>query len=266
MSAYYPPGHPYHKPKHNNNWWLNSSSLGNTSSVGTLFSDSANSQDRNWKNRKVWTSLSRGSDNEARGVRRGWSTSSSESGSSSRGGWINPCPSTEVSSSSSGEDSRGAISRTSPGDQRPVTQQSIQTERIQRAASEIRAWGVSAHNSFRAQEPNRPQPQELDRLTARHWTRLGLQERQPGSAPLLRPALFEPPPFNPAHSPVPPPAPTTGVFGGSAFQALGAPGRSASPAPRGVFGGSALQALGAPGSASPAPWDLGAVPRRRRDY
>ena len=178
MSGYFPPGHPYHKPEQSNNWWLNTSrggnssdsSLGTTSSCGTLFSDSANSQDHNWRNGKVWTSLSMGSDNVARGVRRGWSTSSSESGSSARGGWINPCPSTEVSSSSSGEDSRGASSRASPGDQRPDTRQSVQTERVQRAASEIRALGVSVHNSFRAQEPNRPQPQELDRLTSRHWT------------------------------------------------------------------------------------------------
>ena len=299
MATYYPPGHPYHRPEHDNTWWLNtsrgsnssdSSSLGNTSSVGTLFSDSANSQDRNWKNGKVWTAVARGSDN---GIRRGWSTSSSESCSSSRGGWINPCPSTEISSSSSGEDSRGASSRPSPGDQRPVTRQSVQTERVQRVANDIRAWGISTHNSLRAQEPNQPQPQDLDRLTARHWTRLGLQERQPGSAPVLRPPRFEPPPFNPAHSPVQPPAYTpgytAGVFGGSAFQALGSTGGSASPAPRGAFGGSAFQALGSPGStspaphgvfggsafqalgspegsASPAPRDLGAVPRRRRDY
>ena len=256
MSGYFPPGHPYHKPEQSNNWWLNTSrggnssdsSLGTTSSCGTLFSDSANSQDHNWRNGKVWTSLSVGSDNEARGVRRGWSTSSSESGSSTRGGWINPCPSTEVSSSSSREDSRGASSRASPGDQQPVTRQSVQTERVQRAASEIRAWGISVHNSFRAQEPNQPQPQELDRLTSRHWTRLGLQERQPGSAPVLRTPRFEPPRFDPAPRQAPPPAPTpgrqTGVFGGPAFVPLGAPGGSASPAPR----------------------DLGAVPRRRRDY
>ena len=300
MSNYYPPGHPYHRPEHDNMWWLNtsrgsnssdSSSLGNTSSVGTLFSDSANSQDRNWKNGKVWTAVARDSNN---GIRRGWSTSSSESCSSSRGGWINPCPSTGISSSSSGEDSRGASSRPSPGDQRPATRQSVQTDRVQRVANDIRAWGISTHNSLQAQEPNRPQPQDLDQLTARHWTWLGLQDRQPGSAPVLRPARFDPPPFNPAHSPVQPaaytPGQTAGVFGGSAFQALGAQGgsgspaprgtfggaaafqslgppASASPAPRGVFGGSAFQALGPPeGSASPAPRDLGVVPRRWRDY
>ena len=36
------------------------------------------------------------------------------------------------------------------------------------------------HNSLRAQELNQPQPKDLDRLTARHWTQLGLQEIQPG--------------------------------------------------------------------------------------
>ena len=40
------------------------SSVGTLSSCGTLFSDSGNSQDRNWKNGRVWTSLSVGSDND----------------------------------------------------------------------------------------------------------------------------------------------------------------------------------------------------------
>ena len=252
--SYHPPGHPFHRPEHASQWWLNtsggshssdSSSLGNTSSVGTLFSDSANSQDRNWKNGKVWTSVARDSTNC---IRRGWSTSSSESCSSARGGWVNPCPSAETSSHSSGEDSRGATSRPSPSVLRPVTRQSLQTDRVQRVASDIRAWGISTHNSLRAQEPNRPQPQDLDRLTACHWTRLGLQDRQPGSPPVLRTARFDPPPFSPAHSPVRPaayiPGRAAGVFGGSAFRALDAQGGSSSPTPRGIFGGSAFQALG----------------------
>ena len=45
-------------------------------------------------------------------------------------------------------------------------------------------------------------------MTSRHWTRLGLQERQPGSAPVLRTPRFEPPRFDPAPRQAPPPAPT----------------------------------------------------------
>ena len=137
-SSFYPPGHPFHQPEHASQWWLNtsggshssdSSSLGNNSSVGTLFSDSANSQDRNWRNGKVWTSVARDSTNC---IRRGWSTSSSESCSSTRGGWVDPCPSAETGSHSSGEDLRGASSRPSTSPLRPVTRQSLQTDRVQR--------------------------------------------------------------------------------------------------------------------------------------
>ena len=194
-------------------------------------------------------------------IRRGWSTSSSESCSSARGGWVDPCPRAETSSHSSGEDSRGASSRPSPSPLRPVTRQSLQTDRVQRLASDIRAWGINTHNSLRSQEPNRPQPQDLDRLTARHWTRLRLQDRQPGSPPVLRTSRFDPPPFNPAHSPVRPaayiPGRAAGVFGGSAFRALDSLGGSSSPAPRGIFGGSAFQALGPlGGSTSTAPRNI----------
>ena len=195
-----------------------------------------------------------------------------------------------------------------------MTRQSLQTDRVRSLASDIRAWGISTHNSLRSQEPSRPQSQDLDLLTARHWTRLGLQARQPGSPSGLRTPRFDPVTFNPQHSPLRPvsyipgraasifggsafraldslgestsPAPR-GIFGGSAFQALGplgpsytapcnlfggaavfprGPSTSTSPAPPGVFGGSAFRALGAPPDpASPAPRDLGAVPRRPRD-
>ena len=320
MSNFYPPGHPFHQSEHASQWWLNtsggshssdSSSLGAHSSVGTLFSDSANSQDRNWKNGKIWTSVARDSHNC---IRRGWSTSSSESCSSARGSRVDSSPRAEASPHSSGEDPRGASSRPSPSPLRPVTRQSLQTDRFHSLASDIRAWGISTHNSLRSQEPNRPQPQDLDLLTARHWTRLSLQGRQPGSPSGLCSPRFDPSAFNPPHSPIRPvpyipgraarifggsafraldslgesssPAPC-GVFGGSAFQALGplgpsytaprnlfggaavfpcGPSTSTSPAPPGVFGGSAFRALGTPPDpASPAPRNLGAVPRRPRD-
>ena len=165
--SYYPPGHPYHHPEHDNQWWLNtsggshssdSSSLGNTSSVGTLFSDSANSQDRNWKNGKVWTAVARDSNN---GIRRGWSTSSSESCSSARGGWINPCPSAEASSHSSGEDSHGASSRPSPGGLRPVTRQSAQTDRCAASSQRYQSLG---HQHTQQPQGSRTQPATASRL------------------------------------------------------------------------------------------------------
>ena len=92
MSHYYPPGHPFHQPtlERTNSGSLTASwrsgpagggntsdsSLGTLSSCGTFFSDSANSQDRNWRNGRVWTTLSVGSDSEVRGSRGGWSPSS----------------------------------------------------------------------------------------------------------------------------------------------------------------------------------------------
>ena len=209
--SYYPLGHPFHRPEHANQWWLNTSggshssdsgSLGNTSSVGTLFSDSANSQDRNWKNGKVWTSMVRDSTNC---IRRGWSTSSSESCSSARGGWVNPCPSAETSSHCSGEGLHvGASSRPSPSGLQPVTRQSLQTDQVQRVASDIRAWGISTHNSLRAQEPNRPTtprlgPSDCSPLD-QAWTAGQTARKSPS---LEDSPVLDPPPFSPAHSPVP---------------------------------------------------------------
>ena len=203
--SYYPPGHPYHRPEHDNTWWLNtsrgsnssdSSSLGNTSSVGTLFSDSANSQDRNWKNGKVWTAVARDSNN---GIRRGWSTSSSESCSSSRGGWINPCPSAEISSNSSGEDSRGASSRPSPGDQRPATRQSVQTDRVQRVANDIRAWGISTHNSLQSSgtkpaPASRLRPVDCSSLDTTRTAGQAARESPSIEASPVRPSSIQPSP------------------------------------------------------------------------
>ena len=78
--------------------------------------------------------------------------------------------------------------------------------------------------------------------------RLGLQERQPGSAPVLQTPRFEPPRFDLSTTWAPPPAPSTGrqtgVAGGPPFIPLGAPGGPTPPTPR----------------------DLSAVPRRWRDY
>ena len=67
MLHYYPPGHPFHQPtparadsnRSSTASWRSGpsrggnssdSSVGTLSSCGTLFSDSGNSQDRNWKN------------------------------------------------------------------------------------------------------------------------------------------------------------------------------------------------------------------------
>ena len=233
MSSFHPTGHPLHLSEHTSQWWSHtsgdghssdSSSLGAHSSVGTLFSDSANSQDPNWKNGKIWTSVARDSHNC---IQRGWSTSSSESCSSARGSRVNSSPRAEASPHSSGENPRGsrvnsspraeasphssgenprgsrvnsspraeasplssgeyprgASSRPTPSPLRPVTRQSLQTDRVHSLASDIRAWGISTHNSLRSQEPNRPQSQDLDLLTACHWTRLSLQARQPGRLP-----------------------------------------------------------------------------------
>ena len=258
MSSFHPTGHPLHLSEHTSQWWSNtsgdghssdSSSLGAHSSVGTLFSDSANSQDPNWKNGKIWTSVARDSHNC---IQRGWSTSSSESCTSARDSRVDSSPRAEASPHSSGEDQRGASSRPSPSPLRPVTRQSLQTDRVYSLASDIRAWGISTHNSLRSQEPSRPQSQDLDLLTARHWTRLGLQARQPGSPSGLRTPRFDPSAFNPPHSPLRPvsyiPGRAASIFGGSAFRALDSLGESSSPAPRGVFGGSAFQASGTPGT------------------
>ena len=162
MSHYYPPGHPFHQPtpvradsnRSSTASWRSGpsggrnssdSSLGTLSSCGTLFSDSGNSQDRNWRNGRVWTPLSIGSDNEVRGSRGSWSTSSSDSGSSSggsSGGWDNPCHSTGASAEE--DEARGPNLRADHGDQRPVTRQSLQTARVLQAVSDLRSWGNRA--------------------------------------------------------------------------------------------------------------------------
>ena len=266
MSDYHTTSLPLYLTEHTSQWWSttsgdghssDSSSLGAQSSIGTLFSDSGNSQEPNWKNGKVWTSLDLDANNC---VQRGWSTSSSGSCTSARDGQGDPNPRAEASLHPSGEDLRGTSSPPGPSPQRPVTRQSLQTARVQSLASDLFALGVATHNSLQAQEPVRPQAQDLDLLTARHWTRLGLQARQPGSPSGLRTPRFDPVSFNPPHSPLRPvsyiPGRAANIFGGSAFRALDSLGESTSPVPRGIFGGSAFQALGPLGPSSQAPRNI----------
>ena len=320
MSDFHTTSLPLCLTEHTSQWWSttsgdghssDSSSLGAQSSIGTLFSDSGNSQEPNWKNGKVWTSLARDSNNC---VQRGWSTSSSGSCTSARDGQGDPNPRAEASLHPSGEDLRGTSSLPSPSPLRPVTRQSLQTARVHSLASDLFALGMATHNSLRAQEPTRPQAQDLDLLTARHWTRLGLQARQPGSPLGLRTPRFDLWPSTPStvlsgQSPTslagqptslgdqpselwtpwgsPPLQPHVGSLGAppskpwdhwdpptqlpatSLGELLSSHVAPQHPCPlrlQGSLVGLLFRALGAPPDpASPAPRDLGAVPRRPRD-
>ena len=66
------------------------SSLGTLSSYGTLFSDSGDSQDGNWRNGRVWTSLTVGPDSIVRGSSQDWSSTTTGPDLGARGnsgGW-----------------------------------------------------------------------------------------------------------------------------------------------------------------------------------
>ena len=141
MAHYYPPGHPFHQPTleradsdcSSTASWRSApsgcgnssdSSLGTLSSCGTLFSDSGNSQDGNWRNGRVWTSLAVGSDSVVRGSSRDWSSTTTGLGSGARGGsggWTDPQCNTGADTEE--DEAGGSNLQADRGGQRPYTQQ-----------------------------------------------------------------------------------------------------------------------------------------------
>ena len=147
-------------------------SLGTLSSQGSIFSDSGDSQSGTRRTSRGWPPFPADPDLDIRGSCREWTSYQSSLGSD---------PEEEE------EHSNHRADRAPPRG-RARQPQSTQPDRDraasarQQAVDDIRTWGVHLHNSFRAQNPHRPQQRDLDTLTQRHWCRLGLQCSSPSSS------------------------------------------------------------------------------------
>ena len=190
MAHQYNPGHPFYRApvertdsecSSSASWqsdppgcgYSSCSSLGTLSSQGSFLSDSGDSQSGTRVNSRVWTSVAVGPDLRVRGSSRDWPSTSTGPDLGARGnsrGWTDSQSNTGADTE---EDEAGSCNY-QPYSCKPY-RDPVAAAR-QQAVNDLRAWSTELHNSFRAQEPHRPQHRDLDRLTQRHWCRLGLKD------------------------------------------------------------------------------------------